>query len=88
MKSKKSTVKKVFYIILLVVLGIMLVGSLVFGIFGAYFPSISESIADWYLKVFKKDISLLKTSVILLLVSSSLLILTLSFKDFKKKYIG
>lgn len=88
MKNKKATVKKVFYIILLVVLGTMLVGSLVFGIFGAYFPSISESIVDWYLKVFKKDISLLKTSVILLLISSSLLILTLSFKDFKKKYIG
>ncbi len=87
MKSKKSTVKKVFYIILLVVLSVMLVSSLVFGIFGAYFPSISEDIVDWYLRVFKKDISLLKTSVILLLISSSLLVLTLSFKDFKKKYV-
>lgn len=87
MKSKKSTVKKVFYIILLVVLAVMFVGSLVFGIFGAYFPSISEDIVDWYLRVFKKDISLLKTSIILLLISSSLLVLTLSFKDFKKKYV-
>lgn len=87
MKSKKSTVKKVFYIILLVILGIMFTSSLVFGIFGAYFPSISENIVDWYLKVFKKDLSLLKTSIILLLISSSLLVLTLSFKDFKKKYV-
>lgn len=65
----------------------MFVGSLVFGIFGAYFPSISEDIVDWYLRVFKKDISLLKTSIILLLISSILLVLTLSFKDFKKKYV-
>lgn len=87
MKSKKSKVKKVLYIILLCILGLTLGCSLVFGVFGAYFPTISESITDWYLDVFEKEISLLKTSVILLIVSSALLILTLSFKDFKKKYI-
>lgn len=87
MKNKKSKAKKVLYIILLSILGILLVSSLTFGLFGAYFPSISESITNWFYDVFEKDLSLLKTSVILLIVSSTLLILTLSFKDFKKKYI-
>ena len=87
MKSKKTNIKKVFYIILLVILGIIFVASLTFGTIAAFTNDVRESIEVWYESEFEKGISLLKQSIIWLIISSALLIFTLSFKDFKNKYI-
>ena len=87
MKRKKSNVKNVLYIILLVILTIAFVASIAFGSIAAFATSIKEEIEVWYASTFNKDIALFKTSIILLIVSSILLIITLSFKDFKKKFI-
>ena len=87
MKNKKSNVKKVLYIILLVVLGILFVSSLTFGAIGAFTTTLTEEIEVWFASKLKKDVTLLKDSIKWLLISSVLLVLTLSFKDFKKKFI-
>lgn len=87
MQSKKINIKRILYITLLVLLGIIFVASLVFGAIGAFTTNASENIEIWYFDKFEKEISLLKQSITWLLISSILLILTLSFKDFKKKYI-
>lgn len=87
MKSKKENIKKIVYIILLSILGLIFVSSLTFGTISAFFNETRENIEVWFSTKFEKNISLLKQSIIWLLISSSLLILTLSFKDFKKKFI-
>lgn len=87
MKSKKSNIKKVLYIILLVVLGILFVSSLTFGAIGAFTTTAKEEIEIWFATKLKTNVSLLKDSIKWLLISATLLVLTLSFKDFKKKYI-
>lgn len=87
MKSKKSNVKKVLYIILLVILGIIFVSSLTFGAIGAFTTTVKEDIEVWFASSLKTNVSLLKDSIKWLIISSVLLILTLSFKDFKKKFI-
>ena len=87
MKSKKINIKKILYIALLVILATIFVASLTFGAIAAFTSNVREDIEIWYLDKFEKNISLLKQSIIWLLVSASLLTLTLSFKDFKKKYI-
>ena len=70
------------------VLGLIFVSSLTFGAIAAFTGETRESIEVWYAGKFEKDISLLKQSIIWLLVSSSLLVFTLSFKDFKNKYLN
>jgi len=87
MKSKKRNVKKILYIVLLSILGVIFVASLTFGAIGAFATNTKESIETWYSTKFDKDLVLLKKSLTWLLISSALLILTLSFKEFKKKYI-
>ena len=87
MKRKKINIKKILYITLLVILSIVFVASLTFGTIAAFTENTRESIEGWYTSKFEKDLSLLKQSLIWLLVSATLLVLTLSFKDFKKKYI-
>ncbi len=87
MESRKTTLKKVLYIILLVILGILFVSSITFGVIGAFTTTLTEEIEVWFASKLKKEIVLLKNSIKWLLISSALLILTLSFKDFKKKYI-
>lgn len=87
MKNKKVNVKKVLYIILVVVLSIALVASLVFGSIAAFTTNAKEAIETWYFDTYEKELSLLKTSVIVLIASSLLLTLTLSFDEFKKKFI-
>ena len=84
---KKQKAKKILYIILVTILATLLVASLVFGSIGAFTTTAKESIETWYFSTFKKEISLLKSSIITLLVSSILLTITLSFDDFKKKFI-
>ena len=85
---KKINYKKIIYITVLVVLGIIFVGALTFGSIAAFAGETRESIEVWYAGKFEKEISLLKQSIIWLLVSSSLLVFILSFKDFKNKYLN
>lgn len=87
MKSKKFNIKKTLYVTLLVILAIIFVASLIFGALGAFTQSTKENIEVWYFEKFEKEISLLKHSIKWLLISASLLVFTLSFKDFKNKYI-
>lgn len=87
MKSKKINVKKVLYIVLLVVLSIIFVSSLTFGAIGAFTTTLTEDIEVWFASKLKKDVLLLKDSIKWLLISATLLIFTLSFKDFKKKFV-
>jgi hypothetical protein len=87
MKSKKINVKKILYIALLSVLGLIFVASLTFGVIAAFTNDARESIEVWYNEEFEKEISLLKQSITWLLISATLLVFTLSFKDFKKKFI-
>lgn len=87
MGKKKTSFKKVIYIILLVVLALAFVAALTFGAIGVFATSLTEEIEVWYASKFEKDLVLLKTAIITLIVSSILLVFTLSFKDFKKKFI-
>ena len=87
MKSKKVNIKKILYIIFLSVLALLFIASLTFGAIGAFTTNAKEAIEEWILSKFNKDWALLKTSIIILSLSSIGLILTLSFADFKKKYI-
>jgi len=87
MKKKKVNIKKILYIALLTVLGIIFVASLTFGAIAAFTENARESIEVWYLDKFEENLNLLKKSIVWLFISASLLVLTLSFKDFKKKYI-
>lgn len=87
MKRKKINVKKVLYIVLVVVLALIFVASLTFGSIAAFATNIREEIEVWYASKYEKEISLLSTSIKWLIASAALLTLTLSFKDFKKKYI-
>lgn len=87
MKSKKINVKKILYIALLSVLGLIFVASLTFGVIAAFTNDARENIEVWYNEEFEKEISLLKQSITWLLISATLLVFTLSFKDFKKKFI-
>lgn len=88
MKGKKVNIKKVLYITLLVILTIILVASLVFGTIAAFANTLRANIEVWYSTKFDKEISLLKTSVIWLIISSLLIVLTLLFDDFKKKFLS
>lgn len=87
MKEKKINIKKILYITLIVILSIVFVASLTFGAIAAFANEARESIEVWYSSTFEKDISLLKQSIIWLLVSATLFVFTFSFKEFKKKYI-
>ena len=88
MKSKKVNIKKILYISLLVVLGLLFVASLTFGALAAFTGEVKDSLEVWFAsKLDKTEFSLLSQSIKWLLVSSVLLIFTLSFKDFKKKFI-
>ena len=87
MKSKKINIKKILYIALLVILATIFVASLTFGAIGAFTTTVKEDIEVWFASSLKTNVSLLKDSVKWLIISSVLLILTLSFKDFKKKFI-
>jgi glucan phosphoethanolaminetransferase (alkaline phosphatase superfamily) len=87
MKSKKANVKKILYIVLIVVLALIFVASLTFGSIAAFTNDTKESIEVWYSTKYEKDFSLLKQSIIWLIISATLLTITLSFKDFKAKYI-
>lgn len=87
MKAKKINIKKILYITLIVVLTTILVASIVFGSIAAFTETVRADIESWYFSKFDKEISLLRNSVIWLIVSSLLLVLTLSFDDFKKKFI-
>ncbi len=87
MKSKKINIKKILYVTLLVILAIIFVSSITFGALAAFTENTRESIEVWYFEKFEKEISLLKHSIKWLLISAALLVFTLSFKDFKKKYI-
>lgn len=88
MKSEKANIKKILYIVLLVILATLFVTSLTFGSIAAFTGELNDNIEVWFAEKLKKDdFSLLKQSITWLLVSAVLLIFTLSFKDFKKKYI-
>ena len=86
MKSKKN-IKKILFIILVVILSIVFAASLAFGIISAFIDGARESVEVWYFDTFEEEINLLKKSMTWLLISSILLVFTLSFKDFKSKYI-
>lgn len=85
--KKRINIKKVLYISLLAALSIVFIASLTFGAIGAFTNDLKNEIEAWYFTKNEEEISLLNTSIKWLLVSAALLILTLSFKDFKKKYI-
>lgn len=87
MEKKKINIKKIIYILLIVVLAVIFVSSLVFGSIAAFTETLRDNIEVWYTTKFEKDISLLKVSITWLIISSLLLIFTLSLKDLKKKYI-
>ena len=87
MKLNKINVKKILYIALLSILGLIFVASLAFGIIAAFTTDARESIEVWYSEKMEKEISLLKHSITWLLISATSLVFTLSFKDFKKKFI-
>lgn len=87
MKAKKINIKKILFVTLLVILTIIFTASLTFGSLAAFTEKTRENIEIWYFEKFKKEISLLKQSLKWLLISATLLVFTLSFKDFKKKYI-
>ena len=87
MKKRKINVKKVLYITLIVILALVFTASLTFGAIGAFTTNVREEIEVWYAGKYEEELSLLSTSIKWLVISSALLILTLSFKDFKKKYI-
>lgn len=87
MKSKKINVKKIIYITLLGILGVLFVASIAFGIIAAFIPEARESIEVWYAEKNEETLNLMKKSITWLLISASALVLTLSFKDFKNKYI-
>lgn len=87
MNSKKANVKKILYIVLLILLTTLFISSLTFGAIAAFSPNVRENIEVWFSTKYEKNISLLKASIIWLLISSFLLTLTLSFKEFKIKYI-
>lgn len=87
MKKRKINVKKVLYIALIVILALVFTASLTFGAIGAFTTNVKDEIEVWYAGKYEKEISLLSTSIKWLLISSIALIFTLSFKDFKKKYM-
>ena len=87
MKRKKINIKKILYIALLIALATIFVASLTFGAIAAFTTELREEIEVWYTSQKDKEISLLSTSIKCLLISSILLTLTLSFKDFKKRYL-
>ena len=87
MTSNKNRVKKIVYVSWLVVLAVIFVSSLSFGVIAAFFNDATTSIETWYLDSFEEEIVLLTKSITWLLISAALLMLTLSFKDFKKTFI-
>ena len=86
METKKK-VKKILFITLVTILSIVFVASLAFGIISAFIDGARESVEAWYFDTFEEEINLLKKSMTWLIISSILLVFTLSFKDFKKKYV-
>ena len=87
MKSKKINIKKILYIVLIVVLSLVFIASLTFGSIATFANDIKEEIEIWYASKYEEEISLLSKSIKWLIVSATLLALTLSFSDLKKKYI-
>lgn len=87
MRKRKINIKKVLYITLLVVLSTIFLASLTFGAIGAFATNLKDEIEVWYVEKYEKEFALLSTSIKWLIISSALLMLTLSFKEFKKKYI-
>ena len=87
MTSNKNRVKKIVYVSWLVVLAVIFVSSLSFGVIAAFFNDTTTSIETWYLDSFEEEIVLLTKSITWLLISAALLMLTLSYKDFKKTFI-
>ena len=86
METKKK-VKKILFITWVTILSIVFVASLAFGIISAFIDGARESVEAWYFDTFEEEINLLKKSMTWLIISSILLVFTLSFKDFKKKYV-
>ena len=59
MEKKKINIKKIIYILLIVVLAVIFVSSLVFGSIAAFTETLRDNIEVWYTTKFEKDISLL-----------------------------
>lgn len=85
--KKRILIKKVIYIALLTALSLIFIASLTFGAIGAFTTNLKDEIEIWYYTKNEEELSLLSTSIKWLIISATLLILTLSFKEFKKKYI-
>ena len=85
MKEKNKRIKKIIFIIAVSILGSgwALLASM--AVIGGYFPDLASPIEDFL--ALTGDQTLLKTSILYLLIDSVLLVFTLLFKDFKKKFI-
>ena len=85
--KKKVNIKKVAFITLLVLLDVAFVAALTFGAISAFATDTAVNIEKWYFSTFDKELTLFKTSIVTLIVTAVLLVFTLTFEDFKKKFI-
>lgn len=85
MKEKNKKVYKIIFISLISLFGLAWVVLGGMAVIGGYFPTVASPIEDFL--ALTGDQTLLKTSILYLLIDSALLVFTLLFKDFKKKFI-
>ena len=89
----KKDKKKIIFIVVLSVFLTLWVASLVFLGFATLSESITESIQNWYSEKFSdpegtvKTLNLLKVSTYATIITTASVVITLLFKEIKKRYL-
>ena len=84
---KNSKKNKIWFIVCLSVFGFLWLVSLIFFGFATLSENITESIQNWYSSIFEeKTLNLYKVSLWGTVLSTTALLITLLFKDIKKRY--
>lgn len=85
MKNNKKN--KIWFIVCLSVFGFFWLASLIFFGFANLSENITESIQNWYAKSFEgKTLNLFNVSLFGTVLSTSALLITLLFKEIKRRY--
>ena len=84
----KSNTKKVWFIVLISVFGLLWLTSLLFLGFATLSDSITKSIETWYASIREEStLNLLKVSSWSTIITTLALVITLLAKELKKKYL-
>lgn len=88
MKKKINSMKmiRISWLTLFALLVLFWLTSIVFSVFGAYFPVVAEPIEEFF--TFLGDSSLLEVSRKYLIYSSVVLVFILLYKDLKNKFLN